>query len=307
MIETPTVLVLGAGASNPYGFPSEGELYREVLDMKPKAFPMDVAQFGRTKMFRTRKVLEFKAELRDSGVKSVDVFLESREEFEKVGKAAMACILSRYETAALARPDGPDKRDWYCYLWERMCAGASFDDLGENRLSILTFNYDRSLEDFLFRAARAYYGQSPDECARTLRAINIIHLHGSLGPMPWQDRGAWSVPFGRGGSFKDVRVAISSMKVVRDSQVEDPDFMRAGELLRAAERVYLLGFGYRPANVSRLGLDVGRWTGCELAGTCCGLGARQIADIQARCPVDISVDRKDQDCMAFFREYRSLA
>jgi hypothetical protein len=307
MIEIPTVLVLGAGASVPYGFPSGTGLYHEVVQMDPEAFPVEVNRLNRTKMFRTRKVLEFKVELCDSGVKSVDVFLESRREFERVGKAAMACVLGRYEAAARGRPDEPEETDWYRYLWERMRTGVSFDDLGSNALSILTFNYDRSLEDFLFRAARAYYGKSPAQCAAKLGEIDIIHLHGSLGPLPWQTKKGWGVSYGRGRLFEAVRIAINSMKVVCNGQAEDPDFKRARELLGMAERVYFLGFGYRRDNISRLGLDNTQWTGPELAGTCYGLGARQIADIQARCPVDISVDMKDLDCMAFFRECYSLA
>ena len=308
MIEIPTVLVLGAGASIPYGFPSGMGLYHDVVRIEPEAFPVEVSRFSRTRMFRTRRVLEFRAELRDSGVKSVDTFLESRQEFQKVGKAAMACSLSGHEAAAQARPEEPEETGWYSYLWERMCTGVSFDDLAKNKLSILTFNYDRSLEDFLFRAARAYYGESPARCAARIGEIDIVHLHGSLGQLHWQAEEGWGVSYGKGRSFQAVRIAISSMKVVCNGQdEEDPDFRRGRELLALAERVYLLGFGYHPDKISRLGLDIARWTGAELAGTCYGLGARQIADIRARCPVDISVDRTDQDCMAFFRECHSLA
>ena len=307
MIEIPTVLVLGAGASMPYGFPSGWDLYHDIVRMPTEAFPMQEDRYSRTKMFRTRKVLEFKAELSDSGVKCVDTFLQKRKEFQKIGKAAIAWAMSPYETNSRFRSEGRKDTNWYRYLWERMHAGVTFDDLAKNKLAILTFNYDRSLEHFLFNASRAYYGALPAKCAQRLKQIDIVHLHGSLGQLPWQGGKGHAVSYGKGRTFESVLVAINGIKIASDGTADDPEFMRARELLKAAERVYLLGFGYRPDNLARLGLDEDQWTGPTLAGTCCGLGSRELADIRERCPVDISGDRRDVDCMGFFRECHSLA
>jgi hypothetical protein len=46
------------------------------------------------------------------------------------------------------------------------------------------FNYDRSLEHFLFTALKYSSGKSDDECAGKLKTIPIIHLHGDLGALP---------------------------------------------------------------------------------------------------------------------------
>ena len=307
MIEIPTVLVLGAGASMPYGFPSTWDLYHDVARMPLDAFPTTEDRYSRTKMFRTRKISEFKAELATSGVKSIDTFLERRKEFHKVGKASIAWAMCPYEANSQSYSEGRRDTNWYRYLWERMHGGVSLDDLARNKLAILTFNYDRSLEHFLFGAAKAYYGAHAAKCAQVLKQIDVVHLHGSIGQLPWQSGKGQTVSYGRGRTFEAILIAMSRIKIASGNSADDPEFVRARELLKSAERVYFLGFGYHPDNLARLGLDEDQWTGSALAGTCHGLGSREIADIRERCSVDISVDRTDMDCLTFFRECHSLA
>jgi len=44
-------------------------------------------------------------------------------------------------------------KSWYEYLFNQLTT--RFDDFEKNKLSILTFNYDRSLEFYLFTCMRA--------------------------------------------------------------------------------------------------------------------------------------------------------
>lgn len=78
MITEPTVLVLGAGASKPYGFPSG----KELKDLVCKRLYYDLAtefkQPGKTLMeigFTKEEIQTFRDALYFSGRSSVDAFL----------------------------------------------------------------------------------------------------------------------------------------------------------------------------------------------------------------------------------------
>src|SRR5258708_38955318 len=75
-----------------------------------------------------------------------------------------------------------DGKSWYEYLFNQL--NTQFEDFGRNQLKILTFNYDRSLEHFLFTALKNASGTSVGDCAGKLKTMQIIHLHGDLGPLP---------------------------------------------------------------------------------------------------------------------------
>jgi hypothetical protein len=51
------------------------------------------------------------------------------------------------------------KPSWYETLFQLMVEGGPFED---NPLSVITFNYDRSLEAFFFRALQNLFGLPPD-------------------------------------------------------------------------------------------------------------------------------------------------
>src|SRR5712692_2519789 len=101
MISTPTVFILGAGASRPYHFPTGPELVDRICQSPSDEF----APFGvDEKAFQS-----FVNELRSSDHPSVDAFLAHRKEFEDVGKKAIA-----YKLIECEKDDTLSKtKDWY--------------------------------------------------------------------------------------------------------------------------------------------------------------------------------------------------
>src|SRR5438445_5956235 len=102
MITQQTVLVLGAGASKPFGFPSGKELLeritRQICGHKPDQSTLGEAllAFGASEL----DVAQFGSALHHSQRNSVDAFLEFRPEFLNVGKAAIIASLIPYESPA---------------------------------------------------------------------------------------------------------------------------------------------------------------------------------------------------------------
>ena len=156
---SPTVFVTGAGASAPYEFPTGNRLKLEVIKQLTQNDDATVSLF-RDLGFDQDQMQEFSHALKQSGRRSVDAFLEHRSEFLGVGKAAIARVLIGYEqpnTLFENRPLG-----WLEELYQHL--NCPFERFGCNQVSFITFNYDRSLEYYLFTCLRSSYGKSEQEC-----------------------------------------------------------------------------------------------------------------------------------------------
>lgn len=275
MIHKKTVLVLGAGASVPFGFPTGHGLKDKICNLVGgRAIHQELAMLG----FRAEVIKAFRQALIRSPVPSVDAFLERRTEFEDVGKAAIAAALLPCEKTDYLfdhwiqkRSDPHNKEgNWYDQVFEAL--NTQFDKLTENRLSIITFNYDRSLEHYLFTALRNTYGQTEEESAEKLSAIDIIHVHGSLGLLNWQVSDGDPIGYDSEANAKIIKRAMGNIKIIHEDVTETDEFNKARELLKKAERLYFLGFGYHPMNLKRLDVEsLNRREGQDIRGTSHGL------------------------------------
>lgn len=254
MITIPTVLVLGAGASKPFGFPLGQDLLNEVvrdLHFKdPNGKVGELVKVG----FDNPSIQSFRSALAYSAQPSIDAFLEHRPEFLEIGKAAIAQALMRYESQDSLFDPAREDANWYKYLFGKMCPGR-IEDFAKNKLSVVTFNYDRSLEHFLFTALYNSFQHLENTCAEVLKSLQVVHVHGQLGYLPWQGVHRRQTPVkaydGEVG-LEAIKHATQLIRVVHENNDEDPEYKRARDLLCAAQRIVFLGFGYHEANVRRL-------------------------------------------------------
>lgn len=255
------VLVLGAGASAEYGFPTGQELVVQMLKY------LDPALQGTMKNdylvalndagFPAKRIVAFRNALAEARVDSVDAFLAKQRGLRRIGRAAIAASLIPYEDQEGARRP-PNKPGWFELLFRAMTQ--SRDPFEENALSVITFNYDRSFEHLMFVALRGLYPGGLRGARRRLQSIPLVHLHGSLGSYPPLNRGLGRsyVATLDGSSIKKAEKAI---KIIPDDDEHDgpldsdDDFERAYGLLCEAELVVLLGFGFNSLNVNRLALS----------------------------------------------------
>jgi hypothetical protein len=119
MITTPTVLVLGAGASYPYGFPTAAGLRQDIchaFEAPDTNASVLIASYAGGDIDRER-VFEFRQAFLKSGQPSIDAFLDRRSEFLHIGKLAIAYCLIPYESEQhLYARDHQRGGDWYQYL-----------------------------------------------------------------------------------------------------------------------------------------------------------------------------------------------
>ena len=248
MITFPTVLILGAGASVPYGFPSGADLKKVVVDII-RSNPSDDYRVLNMLGHHTADLQTFRQALVQSGRPSVDAFLEHRSDLVDLGKRLMAIALLGCET-----PESlfTSSANWYDRLFQAM--DAPFESFADNKLSVITFNYDRSLEQYLYLALQNSYGKSHDEVIGVLERITIVHVHGKLGPLPWQaDRAR---PYAPTRAPDDVLLAAEGIRIISELAEERAAFDPAKSLIEASERIIFLGFGFHRANFDRLRLEL---------------------------------------------------
>jgi len=253
MITTPTVLVLGAGASQPYGFPGAYKLVKEICNTLDNEANHDFQTLTRLGCKRGT-ILRFVDALKEADPISVDTWLEHNPGYiELVGKAAIAQALLKFEHNTNWRPTP----NWYNHLFWLLTFDISFNDFNrKNNLSIITFNYDRSLEQFFFNKLNHHLlDKEPKEIAKMIKGMNIIHVHGSLGSLDWPDTPPRPVPYGSTAEHS-IQIANQEIKVIPENVEETSEFEQAYNLLCDAKYIYFLGFGYHKPNLKRLKLHL---------------------------------------------------
>lgn len=240
-----TTLILGAGASANYGFPVGKDLRTKILDLRAGRDRAAVL-YGESPDTIGRFVDAFER----AQTYSIDAFLGRRLEFENVGKSAIAHVILGAEVGSRVRVDRGDH--WYQYLINTI-ARDEWDALDLRWLSVVTFNYDRSLEAFLLDALANMYGKSLEQVSEKLREIEIVHVYGSLGS-PWKaEEDHMPYPVLGDGMGIAIRQARGRLRVVPEGRDSDPTIQAARRLIRNAKHVCVLGFGFDELNVVRLG------------------------------------------------------
>ena len=314
MIKRKTALIIGAGASIPYGFPSGIDLVKTICKnlyiAKDKDIDMTIGinpwfniliQIG----FRSEKILEFRDALHKCGHYNIDEFLEHRREFDNIGKYAIALALVPHENTDLLF-DVDEPQNWYKYLYSRM--KSSLEDFDKNNISFITFNYDRSLEHFLFTSLKHSYGVGDDKIAEKLSILKIIHLHGQLGFLPWQekDEKGFFREYTSESDIYQITAATRNIKILHEDLDRDNQFLEARQILSEAEKIYFLGFGFHQINLKRL--DIVNLSGNKaIFGTSIGFSRNEKLEICRNVNNKIIPDYlKDVDIIKIFREFWAL-
>lgn len=246
----PTTLVLGAGASHHAGFPVGIQLRNQIINL-PNEGPSYVESVLGYKIFFVQKFVD---EFAQSGQYSIDAFLARRDEYRDVGRAAIAYLILKAEGGANFTSTNEDH--WYQYLVNRLTADTDWDSFDPSWLSIVTFNYDRSLESYLCRALQATYGKSEQEVVERLQPLKIVHVYGTVGAPFGYGVATDHVPFGppREQLVGWVTPASKRIQVIPEGRDDAPTLEQAQAMLTSAQRVCFLGFGFDAINMRRLGL-----------------------------------------------------
>lgn len=274
MIEIPTVLILGAGSSIHVGYPLGSDLINNLCKNrstgKKGEYPND---------WSGEEVDAFITRLSRAGYGSIDTFLETVPEQSEMGKFLLANEIKRHEYLDSLFP--PNSSGWYRYLFNCLLDNNHPSGFASSNLSIITFNYDRSIEAFLHQSLMARFSMSSDEANDFLLMIPIVHVHGLLGPYP-------EVPYSPICDTETLHTISQEIKIIHEVKDQKEgfcsvEFEQAHNLLGEAERIIFLGFGFHQDNVRRFQFfSPENLDGCEVFATTRGMGPVDLVSLHER-------------------------
>jgi len=241
-----TVLILGAGASKPYGFPVADELLSQIKQSLIRNHEFHSSLLKGNYIASDMKKLS--ESLHKTQVDTIDEFLASpvcrnNNKYADITKYAIAYSLLAKENINLLQ----NPNDWYKKLYVKIF-GSQEDNFTDDT-AIITFNYDRSLDEYLCVTHAERHGISIEDARKStlIKRIRIVHVHGRLA-----SRG-----FGGSDDFNNIVKASSGIIINTNKNTLglSTKIEEAKALINGAKSIYILGFGYHDENIKKIGLD----------------------------------------------------
>lgn len=315
--------ILGAGSSIPYGYPSGPRLIEQILKtLNPNFiykffFKHKNQEDGITLLpaqqvfsdysiytkygFNENEIERFRIALLNSNKDSIDSFLNDRREFMDIGKIAIAnCILK----CEIPTEFHYAEENWLKYLWNNLEQNKG--NYFTNRVVFLTFNYDRVVEHFFHTSLKYSFNLEDSKIANIITNETILHLHGVVGFLPWQN-GVNKFDYDYNGQnfeshYNKVIEASKSIKIIYEN-LSDQIFDKASECIREADEVYTIGFGFHYINLQRLKL---RPLSKKIICSAYGLTKNECENIEHIYPAILTLDRNNNNSLSFLRNYLNL-
>jgi hypothetical protein len=282
MFKSKTLFIVGAGASQEFGFPVGDEL--KGIIAKKLDFEFDglrgissgddyIRNSFINKLISNTRYTHDDLEndvyacraIRDAMplAKSIDSFIESHKDNEYIQSCAKlgiaASILEAEEVSKLyidRRPSKPKmdfniiKDTWIVPFFKVLKEGCTVEELKESidNVYFIVFNYDRSIEHFIRHAIATYFNISFNDACDIANNLNIIHPYGVVGQLPDKNT-PQHVNFGE-VSVKNIIAAANQIKTFSENISNHSSLEKMKNFVEEAETIVFLGFGFHDQNVN---------------------------------------------------------
>jgi len=296
MIDVPTLFILGAGASKPYGFPTGDELRTEIikgfsadLERLMGSDPVPTTHHHKERIIESARI--FVDHFKNSPITSIDKYLAFNPNFSRFGKFAIALYIRKKEKQIRLFEDLGDsdpQENWYRLIFNRMTstlkAPEDFRRFAENKIAFITFNYDRSLEYFLYKWFLHTFWESRDKFRGSLSdyiPFPIIHVYGKVGELSWEP------PYDQDSNYREEPVTFEWVKNLANGirVIGEKSAEVIGEqikaLIEAKKRIFFLGFGYAKENLDEIGLPGAIDDKWKIFGTGKGMTKKEMGDVKS--------------------------
>jgi len=301
MIEKNTVLILGAGASMPYGFPSGKQLISEIYHLKANiADPLIRACNNEDNTAKS-----FFRELVMADPPSIDTYLSQHPKYLKIGKGSIAQVISSHEKEdslyhIIKYPKNYTKDTrWYHLLFELI--HENILDGGLIPLSIITFNYDRSLEKFIYNKLKYMYDKTNEEIKLFFKYFKIIHVYGKIGTLPeLKDNNDEYIRYYDNAIITEENLikASNQISLIYDKNPINIIKKEIEKVIVNANNIYFMGFGYHQDNCDILMIDKYAPKDAVIKGTTYELTELEVHRIQKFAS---RIEFFEVDCKDFMR------
>lgn len=282
MFRSKTLFVLGAGAGDDFHFPTGASLMEDIkrkltLDRstaqladndihRALLYHVNQTRPGSPHQYSLQDYLEA-AEQISFGMPlsaSIDTYMDDQRNDPKIQLCGRLAIVK-----SILAAEHNSKHHFFTNIPQGQIFRVDFDKLAPtwfapffeilrypkervdeifNNVSIINFNYDRSLEYFLAEALRTYYNLSEQDAERVLLNLRILHPYGTVAP--WHE-GTDHLPFGEvidnPGNLLHLTERIRTY-TERSQYAED-----VRKLVSEMQTIIFLGFGYIEENLKLLG------------------------------------------------------
>jgi len=352
LIDEKTVFILGAGASCPYGYPS-GSGLRKLICFRLGFMEHYTENLRGRRINQShiseKDIREFTDAFRKSHIKSIDLFMANNPKLAPTGKRIISYEVFRaekesyfgeereeeaknrqerlenlrqYGDARMLRmcgwgTAGIQGGDWYFYLYNRLIEGLvgkdTLPDFSDGKLAFITFNYDRSLEYFLYVALRNSFTEvAEDKIVQSLKQLKILHVYGQIAPLKWQNPNDY-VDYKPRTDESLLQRAADNIRTIYEEK-DNPELIEAQNLIKQAGKIFFLGFGYAPENMSVLDLPALIPQNCLVYGTAFGTNDKEVKRTRNRIINGIRTDSPNNkvpdhiqveptDCLELLRNY----
>jgi hypothetical protein len=269
MFKIPTVVILGAGASHECGLPLGTHLRNNIAqglklrEERGNFIPSDRTiyvllqrRFKHQPVFGTGNDLALAARNFPSIDEVLHYFGKDALAVE-IGKLAIVCniLLAENESKlAISRETGKANLEglygtWYDAFFSLAISGLQKEEMPQifQNVSFINFNYDRTLECFLFHALTRSVGIEVEVAADIIEKMNIIRPYGSLGAINWRAPGTHI-----GGVLDDfVFERLKGIRTLTEAYSKDIK-TQMDAALDQSRLVICLGFGFHEKNMELL-------------------------------------------------------
>jgi hypothetical protein len=275
MFSQPIVFVVGAGASAEFDLPlgfqlkssikkalnfvrgAVGSGDRSMFDMLGNRFRQDAAKYHEAATELAARMDEFE---------SIDEALHwftARAEIVLLGKAEIVrqillaenrSKLFNAETPTLIRANQYEET-WLPYFLSMVLGSQTREQAAATpfqNITIINFNYDRTIEHFLFSRLQTNFGLRDSEAKNATSSLTVIRPYGSVGPLPWQNGTA--VQFGNvitTDHDKLLTLAVN-VRTFTEQHLSSDLQPLVRSAIEAARFVVFLGFGFHQQNMALL-------------------------------------------------------
>ncbi len=274
------VFVIGAGASKEVNMPVGEELKENIsrlLDIRYEGgFRLESGDFNISEALKIhtknigRDNSAYNNYLKESRriskaltlAISIDNYIDSQrgnEEIELCSKLAIVKAILESEGKSLlanynSRGNGLDfkklKNTWYLPFFKLLTENCTKEDLKDRfkNVTLVIFNYDRCVEQFLYYALQQYYDVNVLETYEILEQLEIYHPYGDVGLL--LNRAGENL--GYGGNPAPDKLLELSKRIKTFTEGVDPessDIKEIREKTGLANKLVFLGFAYHKINM----------------------------------------------------------
>lgn len=193
---------------------------------------------------------------------SIDNFIDThrnKKEVEVCGKLAIVrSILQAEQNSKLYNIKSGSfsaiNNTWHNAFFKQITENCTHEELPERltKTTLIIFNYDRCIEHFLHSSFMNYYDITSQDAATLVNSMNIYHVYGQVGYLPWQNRST-SISYGADPDVNDLLKLYEKIKTFTEGS--DPNKSEIVALKREiinCSRLVFLGFAFHPLNMKIL-------------------------------------------------------